>query len=276
MKNLDKLIVILLLPFIMWSCKKDENKIYLLGGTPPVLISTITGSIPLAFLHQADQAITLKWTNPEYHFTTGISSQDVTYLVEIDTTGSNFTNPNRQSIAVSKELSITLTQSQLNDYLLNQLQLSTTASHNIEFRVTSSLSNHQAVMYSNVLKFTTQPYVIPPKVEPPALGHLYIVGSATPGDWGNPVPVPSQEFTKISNTLYEITIPMIGGKEYLFLPLNGDWGHKYSVPNNKLPGLSEGGDFKKDASDNFPGPTANGTYKIQVDFKRGKYSVTKL
>lgn len=275
MKNLIKLILILVLPAIIWSCKKDENKDYYLGGTAPVLSASVTGNIPLSYTHAGDPAFTLNWTNPNYQFTTGISSQDVTYLIEIDTTGANFTNPNKQSVSVSKDLSITFTQSQFNDYLLNTLQLNTTSSHNIEIRVTSSLGKNQAMLVSNVMKFTVQPYAIPPKVTPPATGHLYLVGSATAGGWNNPVPVPTQEFTKVSPTLYEITVNLNGGQEYLLLPLNGDWGHKYAVPDKTVAGLNNGGDFKMDASDNIPGPAASGTYKIVVDFQRGKFTVTK-
>lgn len=101
---------------------------------------------------------------------------------------------------------------------------------------------------------------------------LHPGGDAT--GWDNPVPVPGQEFTMVSPTLYEITIPLIGGKEYLFLPLNGDWGHKYAVADKTVADLSAGGDFKYDANDNFPGPAASGTYKIVVDFQRGKFTVT--
>ncbi|MGI8637063.1 MAG: hypothetical protein ACR2KZ_16845 [Segetibacter sp.] len=120
------------------------------------------------------------------------------------------------------------------------------------------------------------PYAIPPKVAPPATGRLYLVGSATAGGWNNPVPVPLQEFTKISETLYQITVPLIGGQEYLLLPLNGDWGHKYAVKDNSVAGLAEGGDFGFDLSKNFPGPAASGNYKIVVDFQRGKFAVTKM
>ncbi len=277
MKKLSKFLLLpAVLAFTIWSCKKDENKIYLEGGTPPVLTSSVSGDIPLSDANKDNEAVKLSWTNPEYQFTTGISSQNVSYRIEIDTAGSNFTSPKRQIISVSKDLSISFTQGQFNDYLLNQLQLTVATPHNLETRVTSFLANSSAPLISNVLKFTVVPYAIPPKVPPPSTGKLYLVGSATAGGWNNPVPVPAQEFTQISPTLYEITIPLIGGQEYLFLPLNGDWGHKYAVPDKTVPGLNKGGDFKYDANDNFPGPDVSGTYKIDVDFQRGKFTVTKL
>ncbi len=46
------------------------------------------------------------------------------------------------------------------------------------------------------------------------------------------------------------------------------------MADKTVAGLSAGGDFKFDAKDNFPGPAASGTYKIVVDFQRGKFTVT--
>lgn len=277
MKNLIKLLFSFsLVAVVLMSCKKDENKDYYLGGTAPVLSST-SPTIPLTYATAANNAITLNWTNPNYNFTTGISSQNVNYILEIDTTGSNFTNPNKQSVSISKDLSLSILQTTLNDYLLNQLQLVVSVPHNIEMRVKSTLGNGSALLISNVLKFTVIPYAIPPKVNPPASGHLYLVGSATAGGWNNPVPLPTQEFTKISSTVYEITVPLIGGNEYLFLPVNGDWSHKFACKNTPAGTTANtGGDFGYDWNDNFPGPTASGNYKIQADFQRGKFTVTKL
>ncbi|MEP6748534.1 MAG: SusE domain-containing protein, partial [Bacteroidota bacterium] len=219
-------------------------------------------------------ALTLNWTNPNYQFTTGVSSQNVSYLIEIDTTGSNFTNPGRQSVSVTKDLGVTFTGSQLNNYLLNEL-LTPNVAHNIEIRVTASLTNSTAPLVSNIIKFTATPYAIPPAVPLPSTGNLYLVGSATAGGWTNPVPVPGQQFTEVSPTLYTITVPLIGGQEYLLLPLNGDWTHKYAVPDKTSAGLNSGGDFGFDKSDNIPGPATSGTYKITVNFQTGKFSVAQ-
>jgi len=278
MKQIVKLIFLsTLLGTLTWSCKKDETKIFFEGGVPPVVSSSVTNNIPLSFANKDKEALKLSWTNPDYQFTTGLSSQNVTYQIEIDTAGSNFTNPQKQTVTVSNDLSKSFTQGEFNDFLLNQLVLDTAHVHNLEIRVKSFLGTNAVPLYSNVLKFTINPYPIPPKVPPPSSGHLFLVGSATAGAWNNPVPLPNQEFTKISPTLYQITIPLMGGNEYLFLPVNGDWSHKYAVKNNPaVPGLSDGGDFGFDFSDNFPGPAATGSYKIEVDFQRGKFKVTKL
>jgi hypothetical protein len=96
--------------------------------------------------------------------------------------------------------------------------------------------------------------------------NLFIVGDATPGGWNNPVPVPSQQLTRVNSSTWEITLNFIGGKEYLLLPVNGDWGHKYAVPNKTVAGLWQGGEFGYDLGDNFPGPPTSGSFKLSVNF----------
>jgi starch-binding outer membrane protein SusE/F len=274
MKNISKLLFLsFILACTFWACTKDEVKDYYTGGTNPVLSASAT-ALSLSYANAAQTAVTFSWTNPNYQFTTGVSSQNVTYVVEIDTTGANFTNPNRQTISISQDLSLSISIGTFNDYLLNQLQLKPGMSHNLDVRVTATLINSSVPLYSNVLKLTTTPYAIPPKVNPPTTGKLYLVGDATAGGWNNPVPVPAQQFTQVSTTLYEITVPLIGGFQYLFLPLNGDWGHKFACAKTANQS-ADGGDFGYDFTDNFPGPAASGTYKISVDFQRGKYTVTK-
>jgi starch-binding outer membrane protein SusE/F len=262
----------------LWSCKKEENKIFFEEGTPPVLTSSITGSIPLAFNNKDQQAVKLFWTNPDYRFTTGSSSQSVSYQVEIDTTGANFTNPNRKILSISNDLSLTLTQDQLNDYLLNQLQLNTTMTHNVEMRVRSTLASAAVPLFSNVLKFTVKPYAIPPKVAPPASGKLFITGSASPGGWmGSPAAeLASQKFTQVSPTLYVLnSIALTGGGSYLLVPVYGDWGAKYGGLGANNMNNVNGDDFKANGSD-LAAPGTSGNYKIEVDFQRGKFTVTKL
>jgi starch-binding outer membrane protein SusE/F len=275
MKKISKfLLPVFTLSLFLFSCTKDENKVFYEGGTAPVLSANKSGTIALSFANKDLEAVKFIWTNPNYQFTTGGSSQDVSYLLEIDTTNSNFTNPARKSIGISKDLSISISQNDLNDYLLNQLVLTVGAPHNIEMRVTSSINN-TIKLYSNVVKFIVIPYAIPPKVTPPTTGKLYLVGSASPGGWNNPVPVPSQEFTKTSTTFYQLTVALSGSNSYLFLPLNGDWGVKFgAIGGNNSNNVNED-DFRQGGGD-LLAPAVSGNYKIEVDFQRGKFKLIKL
>jgi hypothetical protein len=285
MKNILKFLSFsFILATVLFSCKKDEHQIFFEGGTAPALTASKTGTIPLSFANASQEGIKLNWTNPEYRFTTGINSQDVNYLIEIDTTGANFTNPKRQSISISQDLTRSFTVGEFNDFLLNQLQLDSLSTHNVEIRVTSTIGG-TVPLYSNVLKYTgVKPYAIPPKVVPPgtpptfADGKLYITGSATPGNWmagGDPENL-SQKFTRVNRTLYVLnSIALNGGQSYLFVPAYGDWGHKYGGVGANNANNVDGDDFKPEGGD-IKAPAASGNYKIEVDFQRGKFTVTKL
>ena len=272
----------LMLAVVFTSCKKEENQIFYEGGTAPTLTANKTASISVAFANADMEAVKFSWTNPNYKFSTGLSSQDVFYKLEIDTTNAagtanpNFTFSGKQTIGVSKDLSVSITQGQLNDYLLNQLQLVPGMVHYLQIRLIANLVNSNATLMSNVIRLSTTPYAIPPKVDPPTSGNLFIVGNATPGDWNNPVPVPSQQFTKVSTTLYQIdNLPLIGGNFYLLLPVNGDWSAKYGAIGANGSNNPDSDDFRLGGGD-LVAPAASGNYKIVIDFQRGKYILTKL
>ena len=275
----------MLLGVVLFSCKKDENKIFYMGGSAPVLSaisSSADNTIRMSYANEYATALIFNWTNPNYLFTTGISSQDVTYTLEIDTVGSNFTNPNLKKLQISKDLSVTLTDSALNDFMLNQLILDTVRYHNLEFRVLSNMINGSATLVSNKVSYLAKPYPIPPKVTPPgtaptyADGKLFITGSATAGDWmkSGASELATQMFTQKSATLYEITVDLIGGNSYTFVPVYGDWTNKYSIATKNDPNEVNGGDFQNGGQD-ILAPAVSGSYKIQVDFQRGKFIVTK-
>jgi len=278
MKNISKFLILsFLLTAVVWSCSKDEKQIYFEGGTAPVLTANKTTVISLSFLNKGAEAIAFSWTNPNYQFTTGISSQNVSYVLQIDTTGANFTNPNKKELAISQDLSVLIVDSSFNDYLLNQLVLKPGMTHSLDFRIKSTLINNSVPLYSNVLVFTVTPYAIPPKIAPPTSGNLWIIGNAVAGVWTNPIPAPydvSQKFTKVSETIYELTVPFVGGGGYKLIQENGVWSSQFHA---LAPAPFTGGDFEqKDSDPQFPGPAAAGTYKITIDFQRGKYFVVAV
>jgi len=277
MKNIIKLLsTVLLVAFVFSACKKQISEIQYLGGKAPALTSTTLSSNVLNIANKANTAITFSWTNPDYQFTSGISSQDVAYTLQVDTTGANFASANLKEQVISKDLSVTLTVGDFNNLFANWAE---NMPHNFEFRIKSALANGAIPLYSNVIKMVVTPYLdvaVPLPVT--GTGNLYLIGSATPGGdthgWDNPVPAPSQQFTKTSSTTFEITIPLIGGKQYLVIPDNGSWANKYAVKASDV--TADGGPFGYNLGDNFPGPSASGNYKIVLNFKTGKFAVTKL
>ena len=264
------------------SCKKDEKIDYFLGGTAPVLSATVSGTIPLSVANKAKVEVVFSWTNPNYNFTTGLSSQNVTYLMEIDTLGANFTNPNKVSINISPDLGISFVDSVLNSILSNQLLLATGVSHTIQIKVTASINSVAATkIESNTLQFTVTPWNPPPAIAPPPNGTLYIVGSAVGGGWSNPIPggnIASQQFSQVNPTLYQIaSIPIIGDGEYKLIGTNGSWNDQWSVQTEQPSGdpTTLGTNLFFNGA-NCRAPIVSGNYKIVVDFQHGKFTLTKL
>ena len=231
---------------IFSACKKDEAKVYYEGGTAPVLTSTAGDTIPLPVTDTTALAVTFSWTNPNYQFSNGISSQNVTYYLQFDTVGANFTSPNMQTVSINSDLSQSFSVSGLNALLGNGLQLSFGQPHNIQVRVESFLQPFTsatavaAPLYSNSLNYVVTPFAPPPKVAPPKSGTLFIVGSAIAvSGWNNPISpasqIPIQQFTQVSPTEYKITVPIVGGGEYKLIAVDGSWTDQWSVATNDDP-----------------------------------------
>lgn len=275
MKNISKWIILpAMLATLFWSCKKDENKDYYVGGTMPVLTASDT-ALKLLPANATQNAITFKWTNPNYQFTTGISSQNVSYQLQIDTLGSNFTSPKMFTLTVASDLSKTFTVDEINSDLSNKMGLATGIQHTVQMRIVSSLgSNGAASLTSNVLQFKTTPYSPPPAITPPTTGTLYIVGAAAPGGWSNPIPaanLAAQTFTKVSNTDYQLKIALIGGAEYKLIGTAIDYSLQYSVAVADT--YPTGGPFVANGANSIA-PATSGTYLIDVNFQTGYFTVT--
>ena len=247
------------------ACEKVPDLPLYKEGVDPVLTASSTTIAPVP-ADSNKTALTLSWTNPGY----ATDSAMYKYIIQIDSAGRNF------SKAVSREVSgarsISMTAKELNTILLDY-GFQFNRAYDVDARVISSYANNNERRVSNTVKLKATPYKVPPKVPLPTSNRLFIVGDATDGGWTNPVPLPSQELTRIDETTFGGIFNLTGGKQYLVLPVNGSWDTKYSVANNQLPGLAAGGDFGFNLNDNFPGPAANGLHKIMMDFQAGKFTV---
>jgi len=248
------------------ACEKVPDLPFYGNGTEPVLTASAT-TVAAVPADSNKVALSLGWTSPNY----ATDSAKYKYIVQIDSAGRNF------SKAVTRELSgtrsISMTAKELNTIMLDY-GFEFNKAYDLDMRVISSYANNNERRLSNTVKVRATPYKIPPKVTLPTEGKLFIVGDATVGGWNNPVPTPSQELNRIDETTYGGIFNLSGGKQYLILPKNGDWGNKYSVASNMLPGLAQGGTFGYNLPDNFPGPASSGLYKILLDFQAGKFTVT--
>ena len=233
MKNkLVKLLLPSLLMMVMWSCKKDENQIFLEGGTAPNLTPSSTAALVLKKIDANKEAIKFTWTNPDYRFTTGISSQDVTYTLQFDTAGVNFTSLGIQERAFNTDLGVTLTVKDVNGFL-SKMELKAGVTYNMEIRIVATLVNKSAPLYSNVVKIQITPY-LDYAVEPPGTelndyldGNLWVIGDAVSSGWNNPLPSPfdvDQKFRRVDILHYvldDINFNATGG--YKLIQTQGVW-----------------------------------------------------
>jgi len=281
MKNILKFIAgAFLLTTLLPACQKDENQVIFEGGTNPVLSSTVAGPLVLRKEDKDNVVMVLKWTNPNYMFNTGVSSQDVTYILQIDTAGKNFTSSNFQEKSIANDLDITMTVKDLNTFL-SKMELVAGRQYNMEMRIKASLAGGSVPLYSNVFAIKVTPY-LDFAVEPPGTaannyndGNLWVVGDCFPSpDWANPVPPPydvSLKFTRIDVLHYELIADFDRAGGYKLIQTQGVWGTQYHAmtANTPLAGEFE----KRDADPQFASPGV-GRYKIEVNFQTGKYKLT--
>lgn len=272
--------IILAAVLVLSACTKDENKVYLEEGTTPVLTSSSTATMVLD-KNQADNfALRFSWTNPNYKFTTGISSHDVSYALQFDTLGANFTSPGKQERVVANDLSVDLTVKDLNGFL-SRMELKDGVQYSVQVRVKASLLNNSAPLYSNVINIKITPY-LDFAVEPPGTaannyndGSLWVTGNCFPSpDWANPLPSPydvNLKFTKVDKLHYELVADFDNTGGYKLIQTPGVWSTQYHamVANTPLEGDFE----KRDADPQFASP-GTGRYKIAVNFQTGKYKLT--
>ena len=282
-KNILNLLLVTGFLLAITACKKEENRVIYKGGTEPVLTASTTGPIVLVKNQKEAKAITLSWANPNYHFNTGISSQNVNYILQIDEAGKNFASPKLQEMSIPSDLSVTLTAQQLNTFL-SKMEFAAGVVQSVDMRIKSTLANGSVPLISNPVTIKVNPY-LDFSVEPPGTeagnyldGNLWVVGDAVASGWSNPLPAPfdvTQKFTRVDIMHYEATIDFKGGGGYKLIQKQGDWSTQYHALDGSAAAALNGSFEKKDSDPQFPGPPA-GKYKVQINFQTGKYTLTKL
>lgn len=271
MKNIKTLLFYLLFfVFGLFSCEKDEDRVIFLGGTASVLSSSTTSDVVLTKATEKYNSLQFQWTNPNYEFSNGVNTQDVYYTLQIDTAGSNFSNPKIIGLTFNKDVYRSFTVRELNN-TLSGLELKDFAPHNFEFRVMSTLANNSVPVYSNVVKIKITTYL---DVVFPVPAKLFITGAATPKDWmgGGDAEVASQRFTKVNSYTFVLDgIQIKASSEFLLVPVYGNWDNKYGFTGDGTKNNPNGDTFKP-SGNNFISPAATKAYKITVNFKTGKYS----
>jgi starch-binding outer membrane protein SusE/F len=269
MKIIYKIFMLAAITTLVFTACDKVDKLPSHGlGTAPVLSSSSTTIAPAA-ADSNNIAFTLSWSFPNY----ATDSAKTKYVIEVDSTGRNFAKA--ISRTVSGALSYGFIAKEFNAILLAYgMQFNTP--YDVDVRVTSSYANNNELYKSNVLKLRVTPYKIPPKVALPATLKLFLVGSGTAGGdatgWTNPVPLPTQEFSRLDETTWAGVFQLTGGKTVQFLPTNGQW-EKFGGTGSNNSNNVDGDNFKFNGSD-IKVPATSGLYKIVVDFQQGKFTTT--
>ncbi len=275
MKQLLKLFLFANIAIMLFTaCDKVDSLPYYPSGTESgigIVLNTSTTTLAVAPADSSKTAITFTWNFPNY----ATSASTAKYILEIDSSGRNFTK------SLSKTLIGTLNASytglDINNILLG-FGFTIGTAYNVDIRVTASYGNNNDQIKSNVITVKMTPYKVPPKVALPAGGRLFITGSATQGNWNGNPPTPSQEFARLDENTFAGVFNLNGNSEYLLLQTLGTYNGKYAV-DKTISGLSAtGGTFGLNVgsafNDNFPGPAVSGWYTITVNFQTGKFTVT--
>jgi hypothetical protein len=269
-KILKTVLAFFMLSLVFVACEEDQDKVTLLGGTAPVLSISSSNNLVLTKAQENYTSLQFQWTNPDYKFSNGVNTQDVLYTLQVDTVGSNFSNPKVVGLNYTKDISHSFTVKELNT-ALSGLELKDFTPHNFEFRVKATLTNGIEPVYSNALPVKITTYL---DVVYPVPDKLYITGDATPKGWmgGGDAEVVTQRFTKVNSYLFVLEgIQMKASSPYLFVPVYGNWDNKYGFTGAKTANNPTGDSFKPNGEDLLSPSTAK-AYKITVNFKTGKFS----
>lgn len=258
---------------LLAACNKVDDLPVYGNGTAPALTASATTVAP-APADSNNVALTLSWTDPKYAAT---SSK---YIIEIDSAGKGFSKASTK--IVTDSLKTSFTAKELNNILLNY-GYAFNVPVDMDVRLISSYANNNERLTSNTIRIKMTPYKVPPKVALPTTFKLFITGDAADAGWVNPVPAPAQEFSRLDETTWAGIFHLTGGKEFLILPENGNWGKKFALQDNSIAGINAGGSFGyhvdgQPAPDvytqNFKGPATTGMYRIVLDFQQGKFTIT--
>lgn len=231
---------------LFYSCD-DVERVYYNDGAETVL-SLSDNNLVLNEENAANEILTLTWTEPDFGF-----SAAALYSVQIDVQGGDFSNP--QIISVGGAFDKTFTVEELNAKLLS-LSMLPNEEGVASFRIKATLSEYQEI-YSNTVNISVTPYSSLLDLST----SLGVVGSATPGGWGNENILDLPFYTTATTNVYVAYVTLRNGE--IKFRNNNDWSENW------------GDDGTDGTLDSFGANIAvsAGTYKIEVNFNSMTYTM---
>ena len=248
--NMKKLILKLtyvaaLFTFIQ-SCDDVERVYY--NDAAETVLSLSDNNLILSEDNGSNEILTLTWSDPDYGFDAA-----ALYSVQMDVQGGDFSNP--QIISVGSSLEKTFTVEELNAKLLS-LSMTPAEEGVAIFRIKATLSEYQEI-FSNTVNLNVTPYSSLLDLST----NLGVVGSATPGGWGNEN-IPDLKFYTTATTDVYVAYVTLRNGEIKFRN-NNDWSENWGDDGNDGTLDSYGANI----------PVSAGTYKIEVNFSSMTYTM---
>lgn len=162
------LLSLLLVTFV--AC--DEVEIVQINPDASTVVSLSVDEVLLTEDIAGNNVLTVNWTDPDYGFDAAPS-----YTVMIDVNGGDFSSA--QLVPVGSSTEKVFTGAELNNKLLS-LGLAPNVASSVSVKVKAVLSSYQEIV-SNTVNLSVTPYSSLLDLST----NLGVVGSATPGGWGN-------------------------------------------------------------------------------------------
>ncbi len=245
-KLILKLTYVTALFAFMQSCDDVERVYY--NEAAETVLSLSDNNLTLSEDNGTNEILTLTWSDPDYGFDAA-----ALYSVQMDVQGGDFSNP--QIISVGSSLEKTFTVEELNAKLLS-LSMTPAEEGVAIFRIKATLSEYQEI-FSNTVNLNVTPYSSLLDLST----NLGVVGSATPGGWGNEN-IPDLKFYTTATTDVYVAYVTLRNGEIKFRN-NNDWSENWGDDGNDGTLDSYGANI----------PVSAGTYKIEVNFSSMTYTM---
>ena len=245
-KIIYKLTYLTALFAFIYSCDDVERVYY--NDAAETVLSLSDDNLVLNEENAANEVLTLTWTEPDFGF-----SAAALYSVQIDVQGGDFSNP--QIISVGGAFDKTFTVEELNAKLLS-LSMLPNEEGVASFRIKATLSEYQEI-YSNTVNITVTPYSSLLDLST----SLGVVGSATPGGWGNDNILDLPFYSTATTNVYVAYVTLRNGE--IKFRNNNDWSENWG---------DDGADGTLDSYGANIAVSA-GTYKIEVNFSSMTYTM---
>ena len=245
-KIIYKLTYLTALFTFIYSCDDVERVYY--NDAAETVLSLSDDNLILNEENAANEILTLTWTEPDFGF-----SAAALYSVQIDVQGGDFSNP--QIISVGGVFDKTFTVEELNAKLLS-LSMVPNEEGVASFRIKATLSEYQEI-YSNTVNISVTPYSSLLDLST----SLGVVGSATPGGWGNENILDLPFYATATTDVYVAYVTLRNGE--IKFRNNNDWSENWG---------DDGADGTLDSYGANIAVSA-GTYKIEVNFSSMTYTM---